>query len=239
MTNVIIPSCGKMVFWDGCEKPRTQYMVENEIMIKKAADNFKVVDNKHFIFMFLEEECDKYATDELLFSDYKDNSEIIRLKNMTQGSLCSCLMAIDQINNEDELIISNNDHIIIRDMNEVLDFFREKNADCGVATFPSEDARWSYSKTENDTTVVIETAERRQISNQAIAGLYYFKKGSDFVECAKNAIRKGSSYNGIYFITAAVNEMILKNKNVHAFKLNESEYFCFYDKSVVEKYENR
>ncbi|MCW1559104.1 glycosyl transferase family 2, partial [Campylobacter jejuni] len=49
-----------------------------------------------------------------------NQSKIIILKNETQGMVCSVLMAIDEINLNDSLLIVNMDQIFECDLNEVI-----------------------------------------------------------------------------------------------------------------------
>ena len=146
-------------------------------------------------------------------------------------------MAISYINNGDELLVSNHDQTFDCSMEEIRRFFLASGADCGVVTFECVHPRWSYIRLEGEN--VVEAAEKRPISKHAIAGLYYFRKGEDFVESAKRTIRKGKSYNGKFFLSAAVNEMILMNKRVLHYEVDGAEYHTFYTPQQIELYERR
>ena len=235
MINIMIPASGSSVqfaseYWpkncvEICEKPMIQYVIEN----------FESVKNKKFIAILSEEECTKFHTDNMvkLFTD--DNAEIIRLTGSTGGALCTGLMAVEYIDNDDELLISNNDQKFDCDMEEVLKKFRKDKVDCGVVTFECVHPRWSYIRLEGKN--VVEAAEKRPISKQAIAGLYYFKHGKDFVEAAKNTILKGKDHEGVFYISASINEMILKNKKVGHVEISPKLYHTFYEPKQIEKYE--
>ncbi|MCR5311773.1 MAG: hypothetical protein K6E32_10225, partial [Lachnospiraceae bacterium] len=174
MINILIPSSGNSEFFADSYYPKTLYEIKGKPMIELVTRNFFNVKDNHFIFIFLQNECDKFHTDRVVSILTDGNCDIIRLKEVTGGALCSCLMAVEYINNEDELIISNNDQIIDSDLNETLAFFREQNADCGVVCFKNLHPRWSYVRSVG--TDVVEAAEKRPVSNDAIAGFYYFKK---------------------------------------------------------------
>lgn len=139
-------------------------------------------------------------------------SASVIIRNQTAGALCTCLMAVEYINNNASLIIANSDQIIEVDYTKVIDYFIKINADAGVITFPSIHPRWSYArKSGND---VIEVAEKRPLSKDAIAGFYYFKQGSDFVQAAKKALIKQNNLDGKYYISSSINELILKGKKI-------------------------
>lgn len=237
MVNILIPSCNKSEFFEDSFYPKTLYEIKGMPMIQLVSSSYNNIKNSHFIFMFLQDECDKFHNDKVVSIMTNNECDIIKLRNVTKGALCSCLMAIDYINNDDELIISNNDQFIDADFNKILDYFRINNFDCGVICFESLHPRWSYVRLDNDE--VIEAAEKRPISNKAIAGFYYFKHGKDFIEVAKNAIRKGNVVDGKFYLTSSINEMILLNKRVGIYEIENNKYNTFYTPEHIRQYEKR
>ena len=62
--------------------------------------------------------------------------------------------------------------------------------------------------------------------NQACGfGMNTAGSGSDFIDCAKNVIRKDNDINGSYYISLSYNEMILKNKEIVAYKIQNENFF--------------
>jgi len=236
MINIIIPSCGKSEFFKESYYPKTMIEINGKPMIQYVMENYDSLENKRYIFLFLQYECDKFHTDNAV-KLMAENSKVICLKDITGGALCTALMAIDYIDNDDPLIIGNNDQIIDQNIKEVLQYFDKKNADCGVISFDSIHPRWSYLRLEDEN--VVETAEKRPISHFAIAGFYYFKHGREFIEAAKKVIKKGSSFDGIYYLSASINEMILMNKKVCYFPLEKEKYHSFYSPEMIQAYEKQ
>lgn len=236
MINILIPSCSNSEFFADSYYPKTLYEVNGQPMIQQVSAAFNSLEDKHFVYMFLQKECDKFHTDNVVSILTGHTADIIRLKDTTGGALCTCLMAIEYINNEDELIISNNDQIIDEDFNNIVGNFRNRNTDCGVVCFETLHPRWSYVRVSGDE--VVEAAEKRPISNSAIAGIYYFRHGSDFVKAAMDAIRKGSMHDGRYYLTAAVNEMILQNRNVRKYDIANEQYHSLFTPERIRLYED-
>ncbi len=79
-------------------------------------------------------------------------------------------------------------------------------------TFEASHPKWSYARVD-ETGKVLETVEKKVISNHATVGLYYFKKGKEFVEAAQSMIHKNIRYNNEFYICPTYNELLLKNKN--------------------------
>ena len=235
MINILIPACGGADFFKESYYPKNLYEVNGKPMIEQVIGNYESIREKRFIYILLQEECNKFHTDNII-SLLTEDVDIIRLKALTGGALCSCLMAVEYIDNETELIISNNDQIIDVDFEQVLAQFRDKETDCGVICFDAIHPRWSYVRCIEEH--VVEAAEKRPISNKAIAGFYYFRKGCDFVEAAKAAIQKGCMYEGNFYLTSAVNEMILKNKRTGYWEVENNRYHSFYTPERIRAFEN-
>lgn len=235
MINVLIPACGSSTQFESSFWPQNCIEINGKPMIQYVIDNFKSIRDHRFVTVLSEDECDRFHTDNMvkLFSD--NNVKIVKLTGKTGGALCTTLMAIDYIENDDELLISNNDHSFDCDVENIISDFRKKGVDSGVVTFECVHPRWSYVRMEGEN--VVEAAEKRPISKRAIAGLYYFKCGRDYVESAKRVITKNKSYDGKYYISAAINEMILMGKTVGNVSIDSTLYHTFYEPKQIEKYE--
>lgn len=231
MINVLIPSCGKSEFFVDSFYPKNVIEINGKPMIQYVIENYESVLDKKFTFILLQDECDKFHTDNIISILTNKTSNILKLKNTTGGALCTCLMAIEYIGNDDELIIANNDQIIQEDIEMIVKNFRGRNLDGGVVCFNSVHPRWSYVRLDKEQ--VVETAEKRPLTHHAIAGFYYFKHGKEFIEAAKMAIKKGEMYEGAYYLSAAINEMILMNKNIGYFEIKSSQYCSFYSPEKI------
>ena len=235
MIKIVVPSCGNTEFFKESYYPKTLCEVSGEPMLQLVVDNYKSLEEKRFVFLFLQEECNRFHTDNIARLLTDENCDIVRLKSITGGALCTCLMAVEYINTEDAIIITNNDQIINTDLDKVIAFFEKKKSDCGVICFKSVHPRWTYIRAEEKR--VLEAAEKRPISKNAIAGFYYFRHGRDFIKAACRAIEKGADYEGRYYLSASINEMILMNKNVDIYPIEAVNYKSFYSPEKISIYE--
>ncbi len=239
MINILIPLGGKSAFFDNEEYPFPKPLIEinGKLMIELLIDSFSNIEEEYkFIFIVQQEDCRKYHLDNTLKLLTNDKCEIVILDNLTKGAACSALMAIDHIDTHDKLIISNGDQVIDSDMNHILGFMEGKKSDAGVVCFESVHPKWSYVRLdEND--CIVETAEKRPISKNAIAGFYYFRHGIDFVKSAMKSIEKDSSVDGFYYIAPTLNEMVLENKKLDIYKIENHRYHSFYSPQKIKEYE--
>lgn len=234
MINVLLPAMGKSTFYKDSFFPKPLYEINGKTMLELVVDNYKELDPKQYIFVFSEEDCLKFHMDssaKLL----SPASRVIKLRNQTAGALCTSLMAIEYINDDTALIIANSDQIIDVNYTEVIEHFDQQNDDAGIICFPNIHPRWSYARKSNGE--IIEVAEKRPLSKNAIAGFYYFRKGSDFIKAAKKALLKQNNLDGRYYISASINEMILMGKKVGYYDIEKVQYKSFYSPAKVKEYE--
>ena len=221
MINVLLPSMGSSTFYKDSFFPKPLYEIAGKTMLELVINDYKNLNPKQYIFVFSDEDCLKFHLDSSV-KILTPTSRVVKLRNQTAGALCTCLMAIDYINDDTSLIIANSDQIIDVDYRKVIKHFEMQGDDAGIITFPNIHPRWSYCrKAEGE---VIEVAEKRPLSKDAIAGFYYYKKGSDFVETAKKALLKQNNLNGCYYISSSINEMILMGKKVGYYDIEKECY---------------
>jgi len=237
MINILIPLAGKNQFFLENEYPFPKPLIEfnGKTMIEHIIDNFSSIKKeKQFIFIINEEDCKKYHLDNVLNILTNHTCKIIKLTNDTKGAACSAMMAVEYIDNDTPVIISNADQLFNICLDEVISNF--DNSDAGVITFESIHPRWSYVRLDSENKVT-ETAEKRPISKSAIAGFYYFQKGKDFISSASKMIKKDANINGLYYISPTLNEMVLESKTITTFQIENYKYHTFYTPQKIKEYE--
>lgn len=235
MINILIPCMGKSLFFKDSYFPKPLIEVSGETMLEKVVKNYEALKDARYLFVFGKSECSEFHLDESARLLTNGNCETVLLENETAGALCTCLMAVEHINNDTPLMIVNSDQILDVDYHQVLAHFQD--ADAGVITFESIHPRWSYARIQGDE--VVEVAEKRPLSKHAIAGFYYFQKGSDFIECAKRVILKDNHKDGRFYISASINEMILEGKKVAYFAIPKTAHHSFYSPEKIKEYERQ
>lgn len=239
MLKIVIPLAGPSELFSnaGYYYPKPLIEINGKIMIEYVLQNPSTIKEEHqFIFIIREEEATKFHLDNVL-KLLSPNCEVLKLKRPTKGGLCSALMAIDKIDANDSVLILNGDQILDIDFNEVKAFWQSTSADAGLLTFKSVHPRWSYARIEDE--VVVQTAEKNPISNNAIAGYYYFKQAADFFEAAYESIKNDVQLDGIFYISPIVNQYILKSKTVKAFTIPNNSYHLFYSPQMITEYERK
>lgn len=237
MINILIPLAGTNQFFNESEYPYPKPLIEinNKTMIELVINNFESIkEEKQFIFIVNSEDCKKYHLDNVLNLLTDNNCKIVKIDNETKGAACSAMMAIEYINNDKPLIISNADQLFDDNLENLI--FSFKDFDGGVVSFDSVHPRWSYARVDEEN-YIVETAEKRPLSKHAIAGFFYFRKGKDFIESAMNMIKKDANVNGLYYISPTLNEMVLNNKRLIVKSIDNNKYHTFYTPQKIQEYE--
>ncbi len=98
-----------------------------------------------------------------------------------------------------------------------------------LEVFEGDGANWSYAKTENkDSTKVIQTAEKEEISNYCSTGIYYFKKKKSFMEAFDSANVDISKIElKELYVAPLYNYLIAKEQDIHIEIIKREEVtFC-------------
>jgi len=236
---ILLPIAGHSQFFPESEFyfPKPLLEIDGKPMIERVISNLdSFFPGARYTFVIHQTEARKYSLTSLLNLLVPNNPNIIE-RQETSGALCSCLLAYDKLDPELPLLISNSDQIIDASLDEAITFFGSQNADCGLLTFESVHPRWSYviSGEQNN---VDQAYEKKVVSKNAICGLYYYKKAKYFLQSASAAIIKSSTVNGSYFLSAAINEMILAGRTVKFRPIPSEAYHSFYSPAKIKEYEN-
>ena len=215
--NVLVPMAGAGSRFEaaGYTFPKPLIEVEGKPMIQVVVENLNCESPHTFIVQ--KEHRKKYNLNALL-NIISANCNIIEVDGVTKGAACTTLLSKDIINNDQPLLIANSDQYVDWNTSEFLYKMQEQNADAGILTFKSTHPKWSFAKVNKEGNV-IEVAEKNPISNIATVGIYYWKRGSDYVKYAEQMIEKDIRYNGEFYVCPVFNEAIKDGKVVKTFNI--------------------
>lgn len=222
MINILLPVAGlaKRFIDHGHTMPKPLIAVNGKPMIKLALDSLlKNADPKEcrLIFVVREDHCvnhDIAETLKVLFYDW--NVEIAIVSHHTQGTLCSCLIARDLIRPDEPLIIYTPDVCFKADFdfNDIIENMTEAMADGVLLTFQANSPDHSYVAFGDDG-FATKTAEKSVISTDALVGVYGFRTGQMFLDCADKAIAYGEKVNNEFYVAPIYNHLIKDNKRIY------------------------
>jgi len=236
---ILVPISGYSKFFPKEEYyfPKPLIEVCGKPMIELVINHLQgCTDNTNFTFVIDPEDLRSFSLDRTLCLIAGGSTTIVEKPGSTGGALCSCLLAIDTIDPDQPILISNSDQIIEEGIIDAINFFKEGTLEAGIVTFDSTHPRWSYVINNNEGEIV-QAFEKRVASRNAIAGIYYFKKASLFFEAAKRVLLNNAHVDGSYYVSSALNEIILKGGRVLSFSINTKHYHSFYAPSKIAEFE--
>jgi NDP-sugar pyrophosphorylase family protein len=209
----------------GYELPKPLIPIHGVPMIKVVVDNLAPKCEHRFIFVAQREHIDKYDLTPKLKS-YAKNVEIIGINGITEGQVCTALLAKKFFDNDEPLMNANSDQFIDFDINEYLDAMNSRNLDGMIMTMKSQDPKWSYARTDEDE-LVVETAEKKVISPDATVGIFNFKEGRDLVRSAEQMIKDDIRVNNEFYTCPCYNYLVKEGKKIGIYPIGE-EYNGMY-----------
>ena len=211
---IIIPLGGKATRFQerGYTFPKPLIEIGSHSMIEMVMSNLAPTKPYQYTFICAKEHLSRFYLGDMLRL-LEPDCRIVPLEQETAGALCSVLLAIDLLDLEEEILIANGDQFISSNLEPFYNACRQPDVDGCVLTFTATHPRWSFVKTD-DSGLVVAAAEKKPISKQATAGLYYFRRARDFVEGAEKMIVKGLTTSGQFYVCPVYNELILAGKKI-------------------------
>ena len=217
--NVLVPmaGAGSRFAQQGYTFPKPLIEVNGKPMIQVVVENLNI--EAHYIFIVQQSHYEKYNLKYLL-NLIAPGCDIVQVDGVTEGAACSTLLAKDYINNDAPLVMANSDQYVEWNSNECMYAFTADEIDGGIISFEASHPKWSYARVGDDG-FVEEVAEKKVISNEATVGIYYWKKGSDYVKYAEDMIAKNIRVNNEFYVCPVFNQAIEDNKKIKVKRVNK------------------
>ncbi|EAL7864939.1 glycosyltransferase family 2 protein [Campylobacter lari] len=210
--NVVIPMAGlgSRFAKAGFLKPKPFIDVLGKPMIVRVLENLSIPNANYILIARKEHLESEQVLVEYIRSNF--NAHFIGIDKLTEGTACTILYAKNKIDNEIPLLIANSDQIVDVDINDYIQDCMKRELDGSILTFmdSEKNPKWSFVKLDSHD-IVEYVKEKEAISNIATVGIYYFSKGSIFVDSAINMIIENDRVNGEFY-TCPVYNYAIKNK---------------------------
>jgi HAD superfamily hydrolase (TIGR01509 family) len=217
--NILIPmaGAGSRFRSAGYTFPKPLIEINGKPMIQLVTENIGFEAN--YIYVVRKEHYENYNLKYLL-NLITPNCKIVQVDELTEGAACTTLLAKEYFDNSNSLIIANSDQFI--EWNPIDFYYKmvETRADGGIVTFKATHPKWSFVKLDENENV-IEVAEKKPISDIATVGVYFWKKGSDYVKYANQMIEKDIRVNNEFYVAPVYNEAILDKRRIKIFNIKK------------------
>lgn len=223
MINIVIPMAGlgSRFASAGYEKPKPFIDVLGIPMIQRVMINLELEDSR-FILIARKEHLAKEEEIVNRIQEIYNNVIFIGIDKLTEGTACTLLFAKKYIDNTSPLLIANSDQIVDIEIADFVNQCLNKNHDGSILTFddPDRNPKWSFAK-KNDLGLVEEVREKVPISDEATVGIYFFSKGSDFVDAAIQMFIENDRVNNEFYTCPTYNYLISQGKKIDTYKIKQ------------------
>ena len=207
---VIIPMAGlgSRFAEQGYDMPKPFIDIDGKPMIRRVVESANLLQYEH-IFIARSEHVDKYRLTEI-FSDIKHR--IMVVNETTEGAAVSVSLTRPLFLYDEAAIIINSDQLFHYDSSQV-EKVLESRVDGCIWCFKGSGNKWSYARVD-DKGVVREVAEKKQISEYATGGMYYWKSFYNFMDCTNRMIYANDRVNNEFYVAPVYNYMLPFQKTI-------------------------
>jgi UDP-N-acetylglucosamine diphosphorylase / glucose-1-phosphate thymidylyltransferase / UDP-N-acetylgalactosamine diphosphorylase / glucosamine-1-phosphate N-acetyltransferase / galactosamine-1-phosphate N-acetyltransferase len=218
---VILPMAGRGQRFknEGITIPKPLIPVAGKPMVLHALDSLKGLQIDQLIVICLKETEDIWQVEKLIRSSITVPSHFIFIDNVTEGQLCTVLLAEEFLmSDEDVLVMAADSYIVGPLMNDIIAKRSVCDGIISVAMLPGD--HWSFAKT-NTLGKVIEVAEKERISDYASTGLYYFSRAKDLLDYGTQMVKNNERTRGEFYVIPVYQKMIKEGKVILTSLANE------------------
>ena len=187
---ILIPMAGEgsRFIQEGYTFPKPLIEVNGKPMIQTVVENLDF--DADYIFIVREKHLKKYSgLYETLDRITNGRCTIVEVDKLTEGAACTTLLAKEHIDNDEDLLIANSDQLVEYSSQNFNYLKSLTKVDAIAFCFSAVHPKWSFIKV-NSRGMAIEVAEKIPISDIATCGIYWYRKGSDYVKLCRANDRK-------------------------------------------------
>jgi dTDP-glucose pyrophosphorylase len=181
----------------------------------------KYADVVTLTFIILKAHDGQFNLSDKIYSFFP-NAHVVTLDKLRNGPVFSCLESIPFLDSKYPVVFQDCDHVFLANALWTQDnttHNKESFNDGIILTFQSKDPSFGYCITD-DQGNVLQTKEKKVISNDAICGAYFFSRVTDFKQYSEKLIQthKEKKREGELFLSDIIRIMIEENKNIKRVK---------------------
>lgn len=207
--NVVIPMAGRGSRFArvGISTPKPLIDVRGRPMYAWAVESLPLGLARRLVFICLSEHLVDHALERDIRARYAAlDPQIVALDRVTEGQASTVLEAAHLVDGPEPLLIYNADTFCRTGLAERLPRL-DPSVSGLLGVFRAPGDKWSFARTDADGRV-LETAEKRRIGEWASTGLYWFRRGADFVRHAREMIAAEERVNGEFYVAPVYNRLI-------------------------------
>ena len=191
-------------------------------LIQEVIEDLLALNQTKIVIVVKQEDINLFHIDRTL-KLIEPRITVVAVQGNLGGAACSALLGLQFLDKEDEVVIINGNEKLTENYRSLMDQIYSQDSSASIVAFDSIHPRYSYAKLDNFQNV-IEIREKDPISRNALVGFFWFSKASIIEDAIKAMILKDGSVNGVFYLSPAINELLLVDLKVSMVKINNSKY---------------
>jgi len=204
--------------------------IDSQPMVVAAGHTFPGADQ--WIFLARKDDLDRHPIKDSLELNFPHNPIVVSVDHETSGQAATCLLAKDILCSEDMLMISSCDYKTIYDHDAWQKIIEDSSIDAAIwtsrlgACLTKDPNAFAYCVTEIGGKDVKKIVEKKTISSEPgkdplVVGTFWFRRASDFIFSAEEAIRRDLNVNGEHYVANSMNLMLALGRRIVIFDIEQ------------------
>lgn len=228
---ILIPMAGKgeRFVKENYTLPKPILPIEGLPMVIKASKDLPIADK--YLYVLLKDHTIKYDIEKIIIG-HIPQSQFIILDKVTEGQACTCLYALENISEQDDIMIGACDNGLIYDKNKFLQL--REQADVIVFTFRNnvtvgtKPTQYGWVSVEGDyvksVSVKIPISDT-PINDHAVVGAFWFKNKKIYQNAVEKMMNENRRINNEFYIDECINDAVQLGYNVKYLEVDK--YICW------------
>ena len=216
----------------GFTDPKPLIKVDNQEMFVTATTCLPKANN--YVFITKKEFQEEYNVKKIIDREFQKN-KLILMDKPTDGQVSTCLLAKDDISENESLLISPCDSSVIWDKEKFSKLLENQGFDAIIwtvrnnATVARNPRMYGWVKTKDgqiaDSISCKKSISENPVDDHAIVGTFWFKNAKNFFHYGEELIKKDIRIKGEFYVDEMMNLLINDNLNVGIFEVEK--YLCW------------
>ena len=202
--------------------PVSMSELDGKPLIQWIVEDLQKISNNRIVVVVNKDDISRFHIDRTL-KLIEPSITVVGTHGNVAGAACSALLGIQSLDLDEELVILNGNEKITESHIDLMDRIHATNAAVGLVSFDSTHPRYSYALTGRNRNVT-EIVEKDPVSRNALAGFFWFSSARIIDVAIKSMILKDASVNDLFYLSPAINEIILEGLEVSMIKIENSKY---------------
>lgn len=204
--------------------------IDSKPMVVIAGNSLPEADK--WIFLPRKDDLEKHPIKDALTINFPHDPVVIPVDYETSGQAATCLLAKDYLLPDDMLLIASCDYKTIYNgcaWQKILD---DSSIDAVIwtsrlgACLTKDPNAFAYCVTDTGGVDVKKIVEKKTISENPgkdplVVGTFWFRRASDFIFAAEEAIRNNLNINGEHYVANSMNLLLEKGRRIIIFDIDQ------------------